>query len=186
MLPTFFLCITNSKQDLKATVKKTVRWTVFRESVDDSLTMNKPHWRGRNYGLFQCMLPAPKGRYLICYLPFFLYITNSKQDLKATVKKTVRCSLATAAGAEQGSIALSEIMSIRQVHLCTTQCDYISDGKPLNKSVDDSLTMNKPHWRGRNCGLFQCMLSAPKGRYLVVTYLFSLYNKIRTGLNNQL
>ena len=29
-------------QDLKASVKKTVQWTVFSESVDDTMTMNKP------------------------------------------------------------------------------------------------------------------------------------------------
>ena len=29
--------------------QKTVQWTVFRESVDDTLTMNKPHWRGRKF-----------------------------------------------------------------------------------------------------------------------------------------
>ena len=25
--------------------------TVFRESVDESMTMNKPHWRGRKFDI---------------------------------------------------------------------------------------------------------------------------------------
>lgn len=49
------------------------------------------------------------------------------------------------------------------MHSCTTQGDYISDGGESNRknksgwkkttvfreSVDESMTMNKPHWRGR-------------------------------------
>ena len=37
-----FSVIYTTFQDLKASVKKTVRWTVFSESVDDTMTMNKP------------------------------------------------------------------------------------------------------------------------------------------------
>ena len=46
VLPTLFLYGTKLGQDLKATVKKTVLWTVCRESVDDNLAMHEPHWRG--------------------------------------------------------------------------------------------------------------------------------------------
>ena len=46
----FLFCIFSVlSRGSKATVKKTVRWTVFRESVDESMTMNKPHWRGRKF-----------------------------------------------------------------------------------------------------------------------------------------
>ena len=48
------------------------------------------------------------------------------------------------------------------MHSCTTQGDYISDGERVivkqkadkrnllffRESVDESMTMNKPHWRG--------------------------------------
>ncbi|MBD9049061.1 MAG: hypothetical protein EGR46_09000 [Ruminococcus sp.] len=40
LIPFSVICTTF--QDLKASVKKTVRWTVFSESVDDTMTMNKP------------------------------------------------------------------------------------------------------------------------------------------------
>jgi hypothetical protein len=37
--------------------------------------------------------------------------------------------------ADKGSKALSEITSKRAVHLCTTHCDYISDGRILSAST---------------------------------------------------
>ena len=37
-----------SNRKTKSRYKKT---TVFRESVDESMTMNKPHWRGRKFDI---------------------------------------------------------------------------------------------------------------------------------------
>ena len=37
-----------SNRKTKSRYKKT---TVFRESVDESMTMNKPYWRGRKYDI---------------------------------------------------------------------------------------------------------------------------------------
>ena len=63
-------------RDLKATVKKTVRWTVFRESVDDNLAMHEPHWRGWNFDLSQNMSPAPKKNRYFLYRFFFTYANS--------------------------------------------------------------------------------------------------------------
>ena len=86
----FLFLYTKEKRDLKPTVKKTVRWTVFREERWWYYNWEQAViYEAESKRIRKSTSGGPKNKKhpLRCFL--FLY-TKKKRDLKPTVKKTVR------------------------------------------------------------------------------------------------